>query len=109
MHIRFGDGDDEQAPVPAAAPQHVAPHAAFAGPGFQCVSSVRVDFDNKDQCYVFQLTHNGQGLVAASLSNKRIKLFRFRCGSHAIWRWPDTAPWPCIAAAALLPPLPVVT
>lgn len=81
MHIRFLDDDDGQGPgpSPAAAVPHPAAHAAFAGtPGFQCVSSIRVDF-NKDATYVFDLCHNGAGLVAASLSNTRIKLFNFRC------------------------------
>ena len=47
-------------------------------PGFQCLASVRTDFD-KDQCYVFELAHcPATGLVAAALSNRRIKLFNFK-------------------------------
>lgn len=77
MHLHF-DSDDEGGLAGPLAPAagHAAPHAAFsASPGFQCVSSVRVDYD-KDQCYVFQMVHSpGTGIVAAALSNKRIKLF----------------------------------
>lgn len=79
MHIRFGESDDEEAP-PARAPvaHAAAPQATFGAQAFQCVSAVRVDFDQKDQCYVFELTHSpGAGIVAAALSNRRIKLFNF--------------------------------
>ena len=77
MHLRFGDSDEEgAAPPPAAVP--VAAHAGLAS-GFECVASVRTDFDQKDQCYVFELAHSpGASLVAAALSNRRIKLFNFR-------------------------------
>lgn len=77
MHLRF-DSDGEDAPL--AAPQHVAPPSGFGGSqNFQIVSSARVDFDQKDQCYVFELAHSpGAGIVAAALSNRRIKLFNFR-------------------------------
>ena len=78
MHLHFGSDDEGPAPAAPAAP---APqHAAFsAGPGFQCITSVRTDFDQKDQCYVFELAHSpGAGIVAAALSNRRIKLFNFR-------------------------------
>lgn len=76
MHVRF-DSDDEEAQ--AAVPQHAAAPAGFSGAqGFHLLSSVRVDFDLKDQCYVFELAHSpGAGLVAAALSNRRIKLFNF--------------------------------
>jgi hypothetical protein len=67
MHIQF---DEAGQPRPHAA------HPSVAA-GFQCVSSVRVDFQS-DATYVFELAHNGQGLVAAALSNTRIKLFNFR-------------------------------
>ncbi|KAL4444367.1 hypothetical protein ABPG75_012104 [Micractinium tetrahymenae] len=79
MHIRFADDDDEAPGPSAAAPQHAAPHASFAGSqNFCCASTVRVDFDQKDQCYVFELAHSpGADLVAAALSNRRIKLFNF--------------------------------
>ena len=78
MHIHFGS--DEEGPRLAAAPAPAAQHAGFsAGPGFQCISSVRTDFDQKDQCYVFELAHSsGAGIVAAALSNRRIKLFNFK-------------------------------
>ncbi|KAI3427924.1 hypothetical protein D9Q98_006316 [Chlorella vulgaris] len=69
MHIQF---DEAGQPRPHAA------HPSVAA-GFQCVSSVRVDFQS-DATYVFELAHNGQGLVAAALSNTRIKLFNFSEG-----------------------------
>lgn len=83
MHKRF-DSDEEELPGPSGAGAAVrtapcGPHASFpTAQNFQCVSSVRVDFDQKDQCYVFELAHSpGAGLVAAALSNRRIKLFNF--------------------------------
>lgn len=94
MHLRFNDSDDEGAgpsgAAPAAAPaaDGFAPPAAAAAAGhqgpFHCVSTVRTDFDAKDTCYVFELAHSpGSSLVAAALSNKRIKLFNFGCGAGA--------------------------
>ena len=79
MHVRFDDGS-EGCGQQAAVEFPTAPRAAsFAsGPGFQCLASVRTDFD-KDQCYVFELAHcPATGLVAAALSNRRIKLFNFK-------------------------------
>lgn len=76
-HIRF---NEEGQPLQHAAHASSAP-VFSSSQSFQCVSSVRVDF-NKDATYVFQLAHSpGTGLVAAALSNKRIKLFNFRCGA----------------------------
>ena len=107
MHLRFGDSDDEGPGPSGAAP--AAPGAApFAGSGappalggaFQCVSSVRTDFEAQDTCYVFELAHSpGGSLVAAALSNKRIKLFNFRWGEGGP-RWGEgTCAAGCRAAA----------
>lgn len=76
MHVRFDSDDEEAAP---AVQQHAAPPASSSGSqSWHFVSSARVDFDQKDQCYVFELAHSpGAGLVAAALSNRRIKLFNF--------------------------------
>ena len=89
MHTRFGDEDEERKAAHLHASTSMAALAAERSPGasgsvsqFHCVASFRTDFDQQDQCYVFELVHSEQlGLVAARLSNRRIKLFSLRWGS----------------------------
>lgn len=75
-------------PPPTAPRQHLAGGAGAAAPAgaaFQCVSAIRTDFDQQDQCYVLDLVHSpAAGVVAASLSNRRAKLYRFRCGPTSL-------------------------
>lgn len=89
MHIHFNSDDEQEerrrthglASTSAAAAAYVQPHQARQqlSAGFQCVSSVRTDFDQQDQCYVLDLVHSpAAGVVAASLSNRRVKLYKFR-------------------------------
>ena len=92
-HVHFGSDSDEElpdsqpepspavaaAPAPAAAAH--APHHPFPRGALQCAAALRMDFDSKDTCYVFELAHSpALGLVAATLSNRRIKLFALRWG-----------------------------
>lgn len=80
MHLHFGSDDEEAGRgAPAALPASAPSHVGLTGSGFQSVANVRVDFD-RDQTYVFELAHSSTGIVAAALSNKRIKLFQFRWG-----------------------------
>ena len=87
-HIRFEEEDvmaERQASGAAAsclAPPSLAQQQGSSGGrvmAWHCAGSTRVDFDQQDRCYVLDLVSQpSQGLVAARLSNKRIKLFSLR-------------------------------
>ena len=87
QHLRF---DEEELPsavniqsgtaaaVVYTPPLHSTQHLQ-AGHSFQCVASLRTDFDRNDQCYVLDLVHcPATGTVAAPLSNRLVKLYKFR-------------------------------
>ena len=81
MHIRFPGEELERGEGRQAlhASTSSDPSPASAAALFSCVASVRTDFNRGDQCYVLHLAQApGQPLVAASLSNGRIKLFSVR-------------------------------
>ena len=78
-HIRFGD-DEKQAgrSQQGAVTSPTGPEPQIWKP----VQSVRTDFDSKDECYVFDLVQSPTAdRIAASLSNKRIKLYAVRGGA----------------------------
>ena len=82
QHIRFVGSDDEDQPMHGdlAAPSAAVP-AAAVGPtvSMNCIATINTDYDTKDQCYVLQLVHiPAAALVAATLSNRRVKLFALR-------------------------------
>ncbi len=105
MHIHFASDDEQD----DAGPSTSAAAAAYAPPqpetqnlpadaSFACVASVRTDFDQNDQCYVLDLVYSqATGMVAAPLSNKLVKLYRFR---WAAWCVHHCESCTCIAAIA---------
>lgn len=77
MHIRFKNEDEVTELQASGAAASCAPPLQQAGvAAWHCAASIRVDFDQQDRCYVLELiSQPSEGLVAARLSNRRIKLF----------------------------------
>jgi hypothetical protein len=94
VHTRFLDDDDAMQaepsappPPPPAAPAGAPPPppgaaAPAAATALRALSSVRADHGAADPCYVFQLAHSpATGLVAATLSSRRVKLYALADGA----------------------------
>lgn len=84
-HIRFIDSDDEDSHMrevvnPSTEPAQLQSNTeAPPSVPLNIVSSITTDYDTNDKCYVLQLVHiPTSALVAATLSNRRIKLFSIR-------------------------------
>jgi len=80
-HILFIDSDDEDQLIEGNVHPNLLPEpvTSIEPSSLELVSSISTDFDSKDQCYVLQVVHiPAAALVAATLSNRRVKLFSLK-------------------------------
>ncbi len=84
MHVRYDEQQEETADEELARrlQQPVATQSSRSNvpcTGLNAVNIVKTDFDNRDQCYVFDIAASADSTnLAASLSNNTIKLYTAR-------------------------------
>jgi len=89
QHTRFIDSEEEgilesgmQLKTAPAGPPYQLSIAPSPRSNFVLLSTINIDYDQKDQCYVLHLAHSPAAgtVVAAALSNRQIKLFDLQDG-----------------------------